>query len=88
MFIRASGFEFFRPGSASKNLSILNPIVTKLSEIWSGMFIPDPDLDFLPIPDLGGQKDTESRIPDPDPQHYSYAFQQVCESGEGRMEVR
>jgi hypothetical protein len=33
------------------------------------MFIPDPDLDFLPIPDLGGQKDTESRIPDPDPQH-------------------
>ncbi len=36
------------PGSASKNLSIFNPkIVSKLSEIWSGMFIPDPDL----IPD-------------------------------------
>jgi hypothetical protein len=26
------------------------------------MFIPDPDLDFLPIPDPGVKKD---RIPDP-----------------------
>jgi hypothetical protein len=26
------------------------------------MFIPDPDLDFLPIPDPGGQKNTGSRI--------------------------
>jgi hypothetical protein len=24
-------------------------IVSQLSEIWSSMFIPDPDLDFLPI---------------------------------------
>jgi hypothetical protein len=24
------------------------------------MFIPDPDLDFLPIPDPGGQKGTGS----------------------------
>jgi hypothetical protein len=33
--------------------------------------IPDPDADFLPIPDPGtrGQKGTGSRIPDPDPQH-------------------
>jgi hypothetical protein len=38
--------------SASKNLSILTQkCVSKLSEISSGMFIPDPDLDFLPIPD-------------------------------------
>ncbi len=31
-------------------------------EIWSGMFIPDPDLDFLPTPDPGsrGQKGTGS----------------------------
>jgi hypothetical protein len=49
-------------------------IVSKLSEIWSGLFIPDPDPDFLPIPDPGpgvkkasvprsrGQKGTGSRI--------------------------
>ncbi len=49
--------------SKSKNLSILTQkIVSKLWETWSGMFIPDPDLDFLPIPDLGVKKA-------PDPQH-------------------
>ncbi len=43
--------NFFHPGSASKNLSILTQkIVSKLSEIWSGLFIPDPDPAFLPIP--------------------------------------
>ena len=55
------------PGSASKNLSILTQkivLVSKHSEIWSGFFIPDPDPDFLPIPDPGfrGQKGTGSRI--------------------------
>jgi hypothetical protein len=53
------------PGSASQNLGIFTQkIDSKLSEIWSGMFIPDPDLDFLPIPDPGsrGQKGTGSRI--------------------------
>ncbi len=37
---------------------------SKLSKIWSGMVIPDPDLDFWPIPDPGsrGQKGTGSRI--------------------------
>ncbi len=37
-------------------------MVSKLCEIWSGLFIPDPD--FLPIPDPGsrGQKGTGSRI--------------------------
>ncbi len=37
-------------------------MVSKLSEIWSGLFIPDPDPDFLPIPDSGsrGQKCTGS----------------------------
>jgi hypothetical protein len=48
-------------------------MVSKLSEIWSGLLIRDldPDPDFLTIPDPGsrGQKDTRSRIPDPDPQH-------------------
>ncbi len=62
------------PGStsASKNRSNFNPkncFYSKLSEIWSGMLIPDPDLDFYPsrIPNPGsrGQKGTGSRIPDP-----------------------
>ncbi len=35
-------------------------MVSKLSEIWSGLFIPDPDPDFLPIPDPGFKK-----APDP-----------------------
>ncbi len=58
--------NFFHPGSASKNLSILiqEKNGSKLSEIWSGWLIPDPDPDFLPIPDPGlrGQKATGSRI--------------------------
>ncbi len=49
--------KFFHPGSTSKNLSILTQkIVLKLSEIWSGLFIPDPDPDFLRIPDPGVKK--------------------------------
>jgi hypothetical protein len=37
---------------------------SKLSEIWSGLFIPDPDPDYLPILDSGsrGQKGTGFRI--------------------------
>ncbi len=35
-------------------------MVSKLSEIWSGLFIPDPDPDFLPISDPGVKK-----APDP-----------------------
>ncbi len=46
------------PGSASKNLSILTQkIVSKLSELWSGLFIPDPG--------YRGHKGTGSRILDP-----------------------
>ncbi len=55
----------FHPEFASKNLSILTPKkVTKLLEIWSGLFIPDPDPDILPIPYPGyrGLKGTGSRI--------------------------
>jgi hypothetical protein len=50
-------------GSASKNLSILNP---KNSE--NGMPFPDPDPDFFFHPGSRGQKSTGSRIPDP--QHW------------------
>ncbi len=50
-------------------------IVSKLSEIWSGMFILDPDLDFLHILDpvsRGKMGGGAHRIPDPDSysQHY------------------
>jgi hypothetical protein len=39
-------------------------MVSKHSEIWSGLFIPDPGPNFLPIPDpcSRGQKGTGSRI--------------------------
>ncbi len=59
------------PGSASKNLSILIPKKPKKWFLTSRKFdlgcssqIPDPDADFLPIPDPGsrGQKGTGSRI--------------------------
>ncbi len=56
--------RFPDPGSASKNLSILTQkIVSKLPEIWSGLFIPDSDPEFLSIPDPGTrcQKGTGSR---------------------------
>ncbi len=67
MFILDPGSEFFPSktqgqkdpgfGPAAKNLSILTQkIVSKLSKIWSGLFIPDPD----PDPDF-----YPSRIPDP-----------------------
>jgi hypothetical protein len=52
-------------GSASKNKYCFDPkIVSKLSEIYSGIFTTDPDLDFIPITDHGyrGQKCTGSRI--------------------------
>ncbi len=57
------------PGSASKNLSILSAtqkIVSKLSKIWSGLLILDPDPDFFTHPGSRGQKG--HRILDPDPQ--------------------
>ncbi len=53
------------PGSKSfrigiKEVCLTHKFVSKLSEILSGMFIPDPDLDFLPIPYPGVKK-----APDP-----------------------
>ncbi len=83
-------------GSASKNLSILaQKMISKLSEIWSGFFIPDPDPDFLAIPDpnLGSQileqevknaPDPRSQILDPDPQHWRFWICSGC-SGYRRL---
>ncbi len=63
---RIQGQKDFRIRIRIKELQYFNlKIVSKLSEIWSGMFIPDPDLFFLPIPDPGIKK-----APDPDPQHW------------------
>ncbi len=52
-----------------KELKYFNPkIVSKLSEIWSGMFISDPDLDFFNSSRIQGSK--SHRIPDTDPRHW------------------
>ncbi len=55
--IRLKEFLYFNPQKTKK-------MVSKLWKIWSKLFIPDPDADFLPIPDPGsrGQKGTGSRI--------------------------
>ena len=59
-----------RSASASKNLCILTQkIVSKLSEIWSKIFIPDTDLYFFSIPDPGSKGQQLHRILDPDLQY-------------------
>ncbi len=63
-------FSIRDPGSTSKNLSILTPkIVSKLSEIRSGLFIPDPDPDCLVFTHPGSRGQKRHRIADSDPQH-------------------
>ncbi len=61
------------PRSTSKNLSIfLTPkLVSKLSEIWAGLFIPDPVPYFYRSWIQGSKR---HRIPDPDPQHCKKSF--------------
>jgi hypothetical protein len=63
--------NYLHPGSSSKNLSFLTPknkkkwfISPKKYDPGCSSRIPDPDADFLPIPDPGsrGQKRTQSRI--------------------------
>ncbi len=58
-------------------------MVSKLTEMWSAIFIPDPDLDFLPIPDPGSQKGIGSRIRirDTDVYHYMQDFVRGCHMG-------
>ncbi len=75
MFIRDP--NFFHPGSRVKKIpgSLIRIRIrikefkyfnlkncSTLSEIRSKLFMPDTDLDFLPIPDPGGKKGTGSRI--------------------------
>ncbi len=54
---RIQGQKDSRIPDPHQRIQVFNPkIVSKLSEIWSNMFIPDQDLDFLPIPDPGVKK--------------------------------
>jgi hypothetical protein len=65
-------FSIPNPNLNLKNLSILTrTIVFKLSEIWSGVFIPpDLDPDFYPSRIQGSKR---HRIQGPDPQHWKYS---------------
>jgi hypothetical protein len=51
------GSEFFPSRISIKEFQFSNPkklyLSIRLSEIWSGLFFPDPDPEFLPIPDPG-----------------------------------
>ncbi len=73
---------FFHPGSRIQGHNdpgsriqirikefLTEKIVSKLSEIWSGMFIPDPGSGswIYTHPGSRGQKGIGSQIPDPDP---------------------
>jgi hypothetical protein len=49
----ASGFFPSRIPDPHQRILYLKILFFKLSEICSGLFIPDPDPDFLPIPDRG-----------------------------------
>ncbi len=78
MFIPDPGSDFFPSGSRIlKEFKYFNPqkikkMVSKLLKIWSGLFIPDPGSGcwLSTHPGSQGQKGTQSRIPDPDPQHW------------------
>jgi hypothetical protein len=60
------GSDFFPSRIRIKEfLYLTQKLFFKLSEIWSGLFILDPDPDFLTIPDPGVKK-----APEPDPEHW------------------
>jgi hypothetical protein len=69
---RIRNFVIADPGSESfpsririKKSKYFSPkMVSKLSEIRIRLYVPEPDPDFLPIPDSGVKNS-----PDPDPQH-------------------
>ncbi len=85
--------NYFHPGlcSTSKNLSILTQkIVFKVSEIWSGLFIPDldpgyTDPDFLPIPDTVPDPGAKKGHRIPDPQRWYLCCISCGYTGEGEQ---
>jgi hypothetical protein len=69
---------FFPSRSASKNLSIFTQkIVSKLSEIRSELFIPDPDF----FTDPGSQIEGSKRHRIPDPQHWIFDTKPMLSEG-------
>ncbi len=62
--------RFPDPNISYPDFSIPEPhkIVSMLSKMWSGLFIPDPDPDFY-LPGSWIQVSKRHRIPDTDPQH-------------------
>ena len=65
------------PRAGLKNLSILTQKdVSKLSEVWSGMFILDPDVDFIYLRNQGWK-----RHQIPDPQHCLFSLPDAMEYG-------
>ncbi len=60
-----SQIQIFSIPDPHQKIILTQKIVSKLSEMWSGLFIPDPDPDFYPsrIPGSGIKK--RHRIPDP-----------------------
>jgi hypothetical protein len=68
MFIPDPDFPILDPGPESALKISTQNIVSKLSEICSGMFMPDPASDFFHS-GSGNQRSKRHRIPDPDPKH-------------------
>ncbi len=84
-----SGSEFFHPGSRVKKIpdpgsgfAAQTKKISKLLKIWSGMFIPDPDLDFFTYPGSQIQGSKKHRIPDP--QHRTKYLPYILYTGCGR----
>ncbi len=81
------------PGSriCIKEFKYFNPkkFVSKLSEIWSGLFIPEPDPDFLTIldPESLIQGSKRHRIPDPDPQQWLFFLSRFVRLGVPTIEL-
>ncbi len=81
------GSKRFRIPDPRKRIKIFltQKIVYKLSEIWFGMFIPDPDLDFFTHAGSRIQWSKRHQIPDPDPLRWwcgsRSGFPKWCRSG-------
>ncbi len=63
------GSTFFHPGSRIRIEEfkyLTKKMVSKLLDIWSGLFIPDPDPDFFTHPGSRIQGSKGHRIPDPE----------------------
>ncbi len=77
--IRIKEFKYFKP----------KKMVSKLWEIWSGLFVPDRSGSWLfthPGSRIQGSK--RHRIPDPDPQHWFQVVNLFDSVGDRNLEAR